>query len=84
MLLIVTGCQSTTRVSVEPIRVTPPAVLMIPPKVLKPVAEDLSLKEALPVIVENNAICVDHSVRLELLQNWVKETEQAAHVRDSL
>ncbi len=84
MLLITTGCTSTTIVSVEPIKTEAPAALMIPPKAYTQIPEDMSLKNALPIITDNNTACVDNSQKLEFLQEWVRETGRIGNVRDGL
>lgn len=84
MLLIMTGCVSTTRVSVEPIKVEAPVVLMVAPKPYKPIPEGMSLKDALSIITENNSACVDNSQKLEFLQEWVRETNSISNVKDGL
>lgn len=66
-----TGCQSTTPVSVGPIKIDPPAELMVPPVSLETIPEGTSLKDALPVIVENNRKLVEDRQRLIWLQEWV-------------
>ena len=48
---------------------------MTPAKPLKPIPEDYTLKQSLPIIVENNNACVDNTLKLELLQGLLREVE---------
>lgn len=73
-LLMMTGCASTTPVfdeSLCPAPYKPTASLLVKPEPLKPI-EGGTIKQILPVVVDNNRSCAADKERLRLLINEIE------------
>lgn len=59
---------------------SPPSELMIPAQQMQPIVVgkngDVNPKTALEVIVHNNTIAKRNTVKLEALQNWIKQSSK--------